>query len=157
MATTNTFGYKNVTDQAAGIVPKKLGITTNYGLQKETPTEVIMANKTSPFDTSELVSFRNQPVKKVISKIESDFVQKNKSGVQYGVRLDEILTHLEDDGDRVDLPIILNFTVTHNRNGYITDEMIDELVHRFLGGLYDDNGVSRLGDLMRQCLRPSAS
>lgn len=157
MATTNSFGYKNVDKQAKGIIPAKLGITTNYGLQDQAPTEVIMSNKATTYDIPELISYRNQPVKKVISKIESDYIQKNKPGVQYGVRLDELLSHQEDDGDRVDLPIILNFSVTHNINGYITDAMIDELVQRLLGSLYDDNGNSRIADLMRRCLRPSAS
>lgn len=157
MAATNSLGYTNVTEQTTGIKPIKLGIVSNYGVTKDTPSEVSLKNNTSPLDQEEIMSFRCRSVKSVSSYNDNMFPPTVKTGVQYGVRLDELLSHVEDDGDRIDSPIVVNLSITHPVNGYVTEAHIIELVQRTLGMLYDDNGASRIKNLMRSSLKPSAN
>jgi hypothetical protein len=158
MAITTTFPWSNQTNNTDHpIVPIKLGVITNYGVESNTGTQCVLTNRTCAVDTPELVTYQSRKINKVNTSIDLVAPNKVKSGVQYGVQTETVLKSSDDAiGYRVDDPIVVTISVRHTVSGHITDSHIETAVKRAVSYLFKDNGNSRLGDLMRGAEQPVA-
>lgn len=157
---TTSFAFTNTqkltfTAPVTGIKAK-----TNYAeITGTTPTSVVLANRTTPLDQDELLTYRCMDIDKVSvnpsMKIQNP--SKVRNGVQYVAKLEEILRTTDADGNIIyDEPIVMYLTVRHQKTGTITEGHIATVFERLLGCLYDEtNEKWRFGDLMRSAIEPT--
>jgi hypothetical protein len=158
MAKTSAFGFTNILDNAASIVLKSLGLVTNYSLSSDQADNVVLNNKTAPIDTEEIVSLRSRDIQSVNTPLNIQFPGKVKTGIEYSVRVDAVLstTDSDDASFRVDEPMTCVITFRHPKSGNITEAHVLTLLTRALSALHKDgtNAGWRIGDLMRSAERP---
>lgn len=157
MAIKSKFGFTNTSVSDATISPTKMEMTTNYALVEDEPTSCVLSNVTAPIDQGELVSFKCQSVRNVSTKQDILHPSKVQAGIQYVVKVEEILSTTSDSDPtfRVDTPIVAYLTVRHPKDGVITGDMVATVVSRLLGACRKDDGTWRFDDLMRSSLRPT--
>lgn len=153
------FGFTNVTAHTHTITPVELGITTNYGLTSDEPTEAVYTNLTCPVDQGELISYKRSKVNKVSTAQENLYPPKVQTGIQYVVKLETALsvTSSTDSSFREDLPIVAYLTIRHPQSANISDANIGVIAQRLLGATIRDDGTFRFNDLVRGALKPKAN
>jgi predicted RNA-binding protein with TRAM domain len=156
MANTSTFAFTNTTDLSTSVTITGIKPKTNYALIAEQPTFVESQNKTAPLDQGERMTFRCQDVDKVSTAQVIQNPGKVKNGVQYVVKLEEILRTADGEGNIImDEPIVMYLTVRHQKSGNIRASHLDTIFKRLLGAMYDETaGEFRWNDLMRSALLP---
>jgi hypothetical protein len=157
MALTKSFGYTNGTPTLNKPTVTLIGPVANYSVVTDDPGNYAATNKTSPMDQAEIVSYKCSKVAKVSTSIPVANPVSNLSGMQYVVKLEEIL-RIGSDTDptfKQDLPIVAYFTLRHPRSSNITQADLDAVLLRLLGAVYKSDGTSRLMDLARGALKPT--
>lgn len=157
MALTSQFGYTNKTAASKTITPVDLKVLDNYGLVKDDSNEVVMTNKTCPIDQEEILSVMCTDLKKVTTAAEIRNPAPVTNGVQYTVKLDEVLTTTSDADAayRVDEPVVAYLVIRHPKSGNITNALIGEVITRLCGACVREDGTWRFDDLMRSVLKPT--
>lgn len=158
MAITTSFGYTNNTAHTKVITPVNVGVTTNYALIKEEPSEVALSNVTSPMDQAEIISYKASKVAKVSTSMDVVYPAANSTGVQYVIKVEDVL-RISSDTDpsfKEDLPIVAYLTVRHVKSSAITDTIIGQVANRLFGASIKADGTFRFGDLARNSLKPKA-
>lgn len=151
------FGFTNVTDNSnVTLHITDLKPVTNYGVEDTAATVSTLTNVTTPTSQGELVSYMYAKQKKISTKQTIYNPGKVVEGVQYVIRLDEILreTDSSDANYMVDEPIVMQLTVRHSMSGRVTAAHIEQLLGRLVGACYTSAGTSRFNDLMRNALQP---
>lgn len=158
MAKTSRFSFTNTQDSANEITLKALGLVSNYAVSADTANQAVLNNKTADIDAQELVSFRTLSVKEVANNLDIRNPAPVRSGVQYGVQLEEvyITEDTEDASFRVDEPIVLSINIRHPKSGNITESVVAEVFKRAISTFVKADGSWRFGDLMRSAERPIA-
>lgn len=157
MAVTTNFAFSNETASTHSPTQYALGAKTNYALVGEQPTVVELQNKTAPLDQGERLTFRCQDVDKVSTTQTIQNPSKVRNGVQYVVKLEEILRTTDNtSGDIIyDEPLVMYLTVRHQKTGTITPAHITKVFGRLIGACFDETtGEFRWPDLMRSALQP---
>lgn len=153
---TSKFTFTNTTagDTVATVA---VGMLTNYAKTSDEPTEAVLTNKTATIDQPELVTYRSRKIDRVATYNTISYPCRVTEGVEYGVRLDEVLRNKDANGTILyDDPIVASITFKHQRSAYVTPEVMTQVLTRLLGALYDETTNSfRFGDLMRQALVPT--
>jgi hypothetical protein len=158
MAKISQFGFTNSTDSGNSIVPKALGLTSNYALTDEDANNSVLSNKTAPIDAEEIVTFRSRRIATVNTDLNIQHPSQVKNGIQYQVQLEDVLV-TTDDADtsfRVDEPIVALLTIRHPRSGNITEAHVATVFNRLVSCLMKTDGTWRFADLMRGAERPIA-
>jgi hypothetical protein len=158
MSITSGYKFTNSTSSTHDVTPLVLGLTTNYALTKDTASEAGLNNKTAPIDAQEIITFRSRDIAKVNTGLNIQNPAKVKSGIQYGVQVEETLV-TEDSGDpsfRIDDPVVVSINVRHPKSGYITNTHVATAVLRAVSSLLRSDGTWRFDDLMRSAERPVA-
>lgn len=158
MALTHSFGFTNGTDTQNKVTLQDLDIASGkYALTTDEPDICKLSNVTAPIDQPEVVSFGCQDVGSVNSSIRNLYPPKVKAGVQYTVKLEELLrtTDSEDATYRVDDPIVATLTVRHTKSSNISSANVDTVIRRLVSCLFKADGTSRVADLMRSSLKPT--
>lgn len=157
MALTSRFGFTNTTAQSFKPEVTKIEASTNYALIEDEPSKCVVSNRTAPIDQGERISYSFQKLAKVASDQDILYPATVKDGVQYAIRVEEILstTDSADPTFRVDEPIVAWLTIRHPSTNRITSTVLDTVVSRLLGAIYKDDGSTRFGDLMRSALKPT--
>lgn len=157
MALSSSFGF---TDEATDInvKPSELLVVSGFGTKVDDPEEYSCTNKECPVDQQELVTFQCKEVKNIASKLVNQFPPEVKGGVQYVVRLDELLktTSSTDDTWRVDDPIVMYLTIRHPLTNRITPTHLSTCLKRLMGSMLDGTGAFRFTELMKSALRPAS-
>jgi hypothetical protein len=158
MAKTSAFSYTNKTAGSNTVTPLALGLTSNYALAQDIQDQVVLNNKTAPIDAEELVAFRSRTIKDVNSNANIQYPAPVKSGIEYSLRLDEVLTTTDssDASYRVDEPIVCTIAFRHPKSGNIGNSQIAEVFLRAISSLMKADGSWRFDDLMRSAERPIA-
>lgn len=158
MAKVSAFGFTNTTDSSNSVVPKALGLTTNYALTGMDANNAIMSNKTAPVDAEEIVTFRSRNIAQVNTDLNVQNPSGVKGGVQYQVQIEDLLmtTDTSDASFRVDEPLVALLTIRHPRSGNITNQIVAQVVTRLISCLMRTDGTWRFDDLMRGAERPVA-
>lgn len=154
---TSTFGFTNKQAATKSVTPIKLGVLDNYALIKDEPTDVTLTNKTCKLDQAEVLSYMCTDLKSVTTAAEIRNPAPVRTGVQYTVKLDEVLTTTSDSDAnyRVDEPVVAYLVVRHPKSGNITDALVGEVVTRLVGACVREDGSWRFDDLMRSALKPT--
>lgn len=157
MSNTSSFSFSNTSAATFTITPVEIGEKSNYAEIADDPTKHVRSNATATLDQGELLTIGCQPIKKVATDQTIQHPYPVKEGVQYIVKLDEILRTVNSAGDIVgDEPIVAYLVVRHQRSGQITNTLVDTVVKRLLGACYKSDGTPRWGDWMRSALEPTA-
>lgn len=156
MAKTSHFSFTNTQDSTNKITLKTLGLVSNYAVSADTANQAILNNKTAAIDAQELVSFRTLSVKDVANNLDIRNPAPVRSGVQYGVQIEEVyITEDSDDPSfRIDEPIVLSINIRHPKSGNITEDVVAEVFKRAISTFVKADGSWRFGDLMRSAERP---
>lgn len=156
MARTSSFGFTNQTAGTHTVTPLVLGLTSNYALARDNDNVVDLNNKTAPISQEELITFRSRGVKDIPMQITVNNPAPVKNGIEYGIKLEEILqtTDSTDAAFVVDDPITCTVTFRHKRSGYITNQHVATVFLRAISCLMKEDGSWRFDDLMRSAERP---
>lgn len=157
MALVTQFGYTNNSDQTFSVDIAKIEAKSNYGLITEEPNRCVISNRTTPLGLGEQISYTYQKIPKVSTDQDILYPATVKNGVQYSVRVEEILstTDTVDPSFRVDEPIVAWLTIRHPLSSRITESVLTEVLSRLTGACYKDDGTTRFGDMMRSSLQPT--
>lgn len=157
MALTSTFGFTNVTDATDTLKHVQIKPVTGYSVRKDDPDQCVLLNSSTLYDQPELVTYQVGSLKRIPSLIDNTHPPKVVEGIQYGIRIDELLRVSSSTNDTYveDLPIVMNLSIKHVRNGQITSAHIETLFKRLLGACVKADGTTRFNDLMRSAIRPS--
>jgi len=158
MSKSSSFGFTNSTAGSHEVTPLALGITSNYALVRDNADVVDLSNKTAPIDQEEMITYRSREIDKVQVNIPVNHPAPVKKGIEYGIKLEEILSTTDSDDStyRLDDPIKCTVTFQHNRSGYITNEVMGTVFLRAISALMRADGTWRFDDLMRSAERPTA-
>lgn len=152
---TSAFGFTNTTAMSTTVSPVDIKPVTVYARKENTATSCRLSNKTTPLDQGEQLSYQCTDIKTVNTLQSIVNPSKVTSGVQYIVRLDEILRTTDTDGNIIcDEPVVVSLTIRHQLSGNITNALVTECVKRLLGACMREDGTYRFDDLMRSALDP---
>lgn len=156
MSLTSSFGFTNVVVSGHTVAPIDIGPVTNYALKQDEPTSVVMDNKTCPLDQGELLTYKCQDIPKVTTSQLIHNPAKVAAGVQYVIKLEEILrtTSSTDSSFIVDEPVVAYLVVRHQKSGNITSDIVSGIAERLLGACRKEDGTWRFDELMRSALKP---
>jgi hypothetical protein len=138
------------------IAPVDLKPTQLYAKTEDEATIVELKNKTAALDQGEILSYGCQPIKSVSTKNKVVNPGKISDGVQYQVRLDEVLRTTDSFGNVVDEPIVMYLTIRHPLSSNITPAHIGTVMTRLCGASMKEDGSFRFDDLMLSALAPVA-
>lgn len=156
MAKTSSFGYKNKITAQRTLDEYKMGLTTNYALLTEDPDQVILDNTQAPLDQQEKITFQSRTLPRVNSSLVNNYPAPTNGGIQYVVKVEELLSTVDADSSyRVDEPIVMYLVVKHPRSGNITSDTITEVWNRLVGSIKKADGKFRWSELMRSALKPT--
>lgn len=155
---TSSFSFTNTSAMTGvTVAPVDLKPITNYAKVKDEATIVELTNKTAAISQGELLSYGCMPIKAVSTKQKLANPGKVADGVQFQIRLDEILRTENSDGSIViDEPIVATLTIRHPLSSNVTATHIATVVTRLLGACMREDGTYRFDDLMRSALAPVA-
>lgn len=132
-----------------------LGLTTNYAVVSDEPSEVLLDNKTAPLDRQELISFRFRKIGQVNTDLNIQNPGPTRGGIQYAVQVEETVRDTLPDNTYIDFPVVMYLTVRHPLSGAVTDSVLQETFERLLSTLRrEDDNSYRFNDLVRGALRP---
>lgn len=159
MSLTSQFGFTNVTPSTHTITPITIGAVDNYAITSDEPTEAVYTNTTCPVDQGELLSYKASKVSKVSTTQDVLHPEVVQSGIQYVIKLEEILTTTSttDPTFRVDTPIVAYLTIRHGKSSVVTDAVVGQVANRLFGAAMKADGTFRFGDLMRNALKPKTN
>lgn len=154
----SSFGFKN-SETGATVPTTNVKLVDNYARIMDEPTEARLNNLTAPVDQGELVTLRCRKVARVATEQQIMYPARIEAGVEYGIRIDEILRTVDPTGRIVcDEPIVASITIKHPLSSNISDEIVTQVFNRLLGCCYDQTNTKyRWSDLMRQALLPTSN
>lgn len=151
---TSTFGFTNTTANTHAVTPVLLKPVTVYGKKEDSPTSCRLTNKTTPLTQGEILSYQCTNIKTVNTVQNILHPASVVDGVQYIIRLDEILRTTFDNGTVLDEPVVLSLSIRHQLSGNITSDLVEQCVSRLIGACMKTDGTYRFDDLMRSALVP---
>lgn len=156
MAITSQFAYTNTAAHAFTVTPTDVKPVTVYGKTADLADKVVLENKTTPLDQGERLTYTCTQLDKVTSTQNLVKPALSRAGVQYVIKLEEIL-RTADGADLIqDEPVVAYLTIRHQSSSYITSSLVEEVFKRLVGACYKEDGTSRFDDLMRSALVPVA-
>lgn len=155
MSLTSAFGYTNVTEMTSKVTPIDLKPVTNYAKVEDTATSCGLANKSCALDQMEKLSYQCTQIGNVSTKNVIQHPSTVRDGVQYIIRLDEVLRTTDSAGNIVcDEPVVAYLTIRHQASGNISNTLVTDVVKRLIGACMREDGTFRFDDLMRSALVP---
>jgi hypothetical protein len=158
MAKQSTFGFTNVDTTQRSYNDYTLGVTTNYALLSDEPTQVILDNKCAPLDQQEIITYQARVLPRVntSSYLINNYPTKLDGGMQYVIKVEELLSTTDNTlGTRIDEPIVMYLTVKHPRSGNISASALTTVFNRLKGAILKSDGTYRWDELMRLSLKPT--
>lgn len=160
MAKTSTFGFTNCDTTTRSYDDCTLGVTTNYALLSDEPTQVIFDNKCAPLDQQEIITYQARVLPRVntSSNLVNNYPSQLSGGMQYVIKVEELLSTKDTTaGTRIDEPIVMYLTVKHPRSGNISASALTTVFNRLKGAIIKADGTYRWDELMRLSLKPTVN
>lgn len=151
---SSAFGFTNTSANTHPATPVLIKPVTVYGKKEDTPTSCRLVNKTTPSTQGEILSYQCTNIKTVNTVQTVRNPAPISDGVQYIVRLDEILRTTYADGTLLDEPIVVSLSIRHQMSDNVTNDLVSQCVLRLLGACMRTDGTYRFDDLMRSVLAP---
>lgn len=162
MATQKKFGVSQDSDLGkTPIAVKNVDPTKDYALMADEPDSCSLINTGSDVDLGEKLTYNCRTIPTVTSSLDNMYPSRVKTGVQYGVKMEEQLsvTDSENPSFREDFPIVCSITFRHPKNGCISKEAVDRVFARAISACLKTNSdgtvTTRFGDLMKGALKPT--
>lgn len=156
MSNTSSFSFTNKVVNAVDVAPFDLKPVTNYAKITDEPTIAVLSNKTAALDQGELLTYRANELSKVSTSQTLQHPLPIRNGVQYVIKVEEILRTVDAAGVIIgDEPIVAYVTIRHQKSGNISTALVDEVFKRAVGACYKTDGTTRFTDLMRSALIPT--
>lgn len=167
MAKTLSLNYKDTA--IAGATTVSLDVAQlNYGVDfrvtKDEPSEVIITNLTSPLDQPERFRWAHNQITDVYKNtgIDPTLYYQSRRGTQVLCQLTDVYS--VTDSEHADylamLPVEAHIVIKVPNNDLITPQVVEALVERMLGGLYETASpatqYTRLQAMLRGALMPAA-
>lgn len=151
-----SFSFKNKTVSENAVPTVSIDTAADYTIQADEPEYCVLSNLTTLGDEPELVTYQCRKVKTISTKIDNYNPPKNTTGIQYGVKVDELFRVTDDDETEIicDLPITATLTFSQPSHSLITANVMEQVLSRLLGALYKTDGTTRINELMRLCVKP---
>lgn len=149
------FSYTNAVTALAS--PTGLGFKTNYANTEDEPTQAKFANTTASLGQGEVITTSSRKLDTVNTLQDIVYPAPSQKGVQYGVRLDEILRDdsAKTNGVIFDYPIVMELKVRHPMYAGIDNSVIAGLLGRLVNACYDETKKTwRFSDFMRSAIVP---
>lgn len=155
---TSSFSFTNISDMASvKVTPVEIDPISTYAKSEDSATNCELKNKTCDLGQGEMLSFQCTGINNVSTKQPILNPAKVLSGVQYIVRLDEILRTKDIAGNVIcDEPIVMYLTVRHPNSSNIEPTHVEEVFKRLVGACLRNDGSYRFDDLMLSALAPVA-
>lgn len=153
---TSSFSFTNTTaGQTVGTAA--IGVTANYAKTSDEPTEATLSNKTAALDQGEVITYRCREIAQVSTNQQVLYPARVLNGVEFGVRVDELLRTTDSNEAIVcDEPIVATLTIKCPKSSNVNNDVITTVVTRLLGACYDQTAKKyRWDDLMRSSLVPT--
>lgn len=152
---TSSFSFTNSDANTHPVTPINVKPVTVYAKKEDSPTSCRLINKTSALDQGETLSYQCTDIKTVNTNQVIQNPAKVSNGVQYIVRLDEILRTTDATGNIIcDEPIVVSLSIRHQMSGHVTGALVQQVVTRLIGACMRADGTYRFDDLMRSALYP---
>jgi hypothetical protein len=157
MAKVSDFTYTNKTASTEELALYKLGLTTNY-TQDKTNNTCVCKNRVSDLDAEERITFSSRPIARTDTGLQILYPAANTKSIQYDVKVEEVLktTDSADPSFRVDNPIVMSLQIRHERTGFITETILNEVWKRLNSAITKEDGTTRFMDLARESEAPIA-
>lgn len=155
MSISSKFSFTNATASTHPVTPVVMD-PASYALVTDDPGSCVLSNNTAAIDQGETLSYQARKITNV-SSVQTDlYPSKVQSGIQYQIKLDELLSTTSDTDPtfRVDQPIVAYLTIRHPLASEITSAHIETIFKRLVGACMKSDGSYRFADLMRSALRP---
>lgn len=155
MANTSSFSFTNTTLNTHSVTPVDLKPVTNYAKLTDEPDVTVLSNKTATLDQGELLTYSCKQLDKVTTQQTIQNPSPVRNGVEYRIKLDEILRTVDANGVIIrDEPIVASIVIRHQSSGSITSALITQVFQRLVGACMRTDGTYRWDDLMRSALVP---
>lgn len=155
---------KNYTDTSTGVKPAieiaPLNFATDFRVERNTPSEAILTNLTSPIGLPERFRFAASDVKDIYAgtSVDRAYQALSKRGSSVLIQLNDTwtLTDTEKPDFIQALPLSCHLVVKVPQNGYLTTNDVMSFIGRMLGGLFETGSITneRLTALLRGSLIP---
>lgn len=134
-----------------------INFNADYRLKSSTSNETVIINTTTPFDQPESIRFGIQDIANIYQNagLSTDQIIGSKKGSSLVIQLNTTLKTTSDDGLTVlgYFPITAHMVLKVPNSGYITKDIIQSIVARLNGVLYDQ-GVNNSMALLKGALNP---
>jgi hypothetical protein len=164
MSVTLTWNFQDtpVGTAVGSLQPKSLNFSVDFAKKETSDGSAVVTNLTSPTDRPETLKWASSRVANVYTGtgIEPSLRSQNKSGVSVVAQLRTVVTATESStSERIDYPLSAHLVVKVPNADVITGDVVNTLLLRLLGMLYEESGASpttRLNALIRGALLPKA-
>lgn len=162
MARTTSFGY---TDSIATPVNQPridLSYAADFLVQSESPTQVVLANRTSPLDQLEVITLQYRNVSDIyqsVPSIDPSAYAISRAGRTVTAIVQDVARTV-DSGDptfRQDLPVRATVSLAAPLNSDITNDQLLSVIMRAVSAWFNNLTVTsvRTGELVRGGMKPS--
>lgn len=164
MATKTSTGYTDSITTPKNISIPDLDYATDFAVTKDSASEVILTNTTSPIDQPETIRFGYQNVGNVYTGtgIDPSFMATTKRGVSLVAQVNDILRVSTDStneccGSTYDLPLSAHVVIKVPLNQNVTADIALTLAKRAFATLFGTGEVTsdKLNQMLRDSLKPT--
>lgn len=162
---SSSFGYTDTLSATKNVAVPQLSFATDFTVQKDEPSEVVLTNMTSPLDQPETIRFAITPVKDIYSGTAVPMAARAAAmnGISLLVQVNDILrTTVEGSTCNClgyyDTPISVHMVIRAGINQYVTTDNVMSVVKRQIASLFasgTDVTNARLSALLRGSLKPA--
>lgn len=134
-----------------------LGLTSNYAVDIDGDKRVVLDNLTTGLTKpkKEVIEFWFNNIATVDTEARIEYPTPIKSGVQYGIKLHEVVTKTMPDGSIQESPVVVQLQIRHQLDDAVTESVLQSCMERLLSCLRRESDNSyRFDDLVRGALRP---
>jgi hypothetical protein len=152
-----SFAFTNTTASTKDVTPVAIGPVSNY-TESDTKSASgikLFTNDTAPLEQDEYLRYKCIDVANVQTLLTNYNRPTVRAGVQYQIRLDELVRTTLGDGTIVDDPLVMWLTVSHPKTGHVTADNVTEIFRRLIAACRDEAGNWRWASLAKGGLTPT--
>lgn len=152
---TSSLGFTNDTPNAGTMPYPGIALSTSYGTILNGADEVRLRNATGPVDQREVLSYRARDIKSVNTVNKIYYPSRVQSGVEFGVRLDEVLRTKDSNGFIIcDEPIVLSISFKAPLSSNMSNDILTTIFERAYAAVLDESGKPDWLGIMTGALNP---
>lgn len=148
------FSFTNKEASTKVLKLQKLSLHTNYA-EKDTEVSTSCNNTTCAIDLGEKIVFKTRDLNKVTTSVTSMHPEPTPIATQFSIREEVLGRTTMADGSVIDDPLTVVLTVQVPKSSNVSETDIETAIIRNISALYEDDGTSRIGRLLRGATNPN--